>query len=131
MQSIELSAGQRSTPNAFYSPDEPRSAKIIDWEFSPFQGGKFWFTFKVPSNYPHEPPKVHCETKVSGRSMMIRFTHLVLELDESHEESSVAENSPRVSLSDARTGHELREVAVDMGNWAAIHKLLISSDETP
>jgi len=29
-----------------------------------YKGGKFWFTFRVPTNYPHEPPKVHCETKV-------------------------------------------------------------------
>eukprot|EP00741_Cyanophora_paradoxa_P004746 tig00000828_g4604.t1 len=29
-----------------------------------YKGGTFPFSFKVPSNYPHEPPKVKCETKV-------------------------------------------------------------------
>lgn len=29
-----------------------------------YQGGKFHFTFQVPSSYPHEPPKVKCKTKV-------------------------------------------------------------------
>jgi len=29
-----------------------------------YKGGKFWFSFKVSRNYPHEPPKVHCDTKV-------------------------------------------------------------------
>lgn len=27
-------------------------------------GGKFLFSFQVPSIYPHEPPKVKCKTKV-------------------------------------------------------------------
>ncbi|KAJ8450873.1 hypothetical protein Cgig2_032498 [Carnegiea gigantea] len=29
-----------------------------------YLGGKFVFSFHVPSIYPHEPPKVKCETKV-------------------------------------------------------------------
>jgi len=29
-----------------------------------YKGGKFTFSFKVSQNYPHEPPKVKCETKV-------------------------------------------------------------------
>jgi len=29
-----------------------------------YKGGKFTFSFKVSQNYPHEPPKVKCETRV-------------------------------------------------------------------
>ncbi|CAG0884787.1 unnamed protein product [Cyprideis torosa] len=29
-----------------------------------YRGGRFVFNFKVGPNYPHEPPKVKCETKV-------------------------------------------------------------------
>ena len=30
-----------------------------------YRGGRFVFSFKVGPNYPHEPPKVKCETMVS------------------------------------------------------------------
>ena len=30
-----------------------------------YRGGRFVFSFKVGQNYPHEPPKVKCETMVS------------------------------------------------------------------
>lgn len=29
-----------------------------------YKGGKFTFSFKVNSNYPHEAPKVKCETQI-------------------------------------------------------------------
>lgn len=29
-----------------------------------YKGGRFVFSFKVGPNYPHEPPKVKCETQV-------------------------------------------------------------------
>jgi ubiquitin-conjugating enzyme E2 M len=29
-----------------------------------YKGGRFTFSFKVGPNYPHEPPKVKCETAV-------------------------------------------------------------------
>ena len=29
-----------------------------------YKGGQFVFSFKVPQAYPHEPPKVKCETLV-------------------------------------------------------------------
>jgi ubiquitin-conjugating enzyme E2 M len=29
-----------------------------------YKGGRFMFNFKVGQNYPHEPPKVKCETQV-------------------------------------------------------------------
>lgn len=28
------------------------------------RGGQFLFTFHVSANYPHDPPKVKCKTKV-------------------------------------------------------------------
>jgi len=37
----------------------------INWLFQGFyRGGRFVFSFKVGPNYPHEPPKVKCETQV-------------------------------------------------------------------
>jgi ubiquitin-conjugating enzyme E2 M len=27
-----------------------------------WKGAKYKFTVSVPANYPHEPPKCHCET---------------------------------------------------------------------
>lgn len=29
-----------------------------------WQGATYHFTFDIPANYPHEPPKVHCQTKI-------------------------------------------------------------------
>jgi len=29
-----------------------------------YKGGSFAFTFKIPPAYPHDPPKVHCETPI-------------------------------------------------------------------
>lgn len=29
-----------------------------------YKGGKFSFSFKIGANYPHEPPKVKCSTKI-------------------------------------------------------------------
>jgi ubiquitin-conjugating enzyme E2 M len=29
-----------------------------------WKGGTYPFLFKIPPQYPHQPPKVHCETKV-------------------------------------------------------------------
>ena len=29
-------------------------------------GGKFEFSLDIPKTYPHEAPKVHCNTKVSA-----------------------------------------------------------------
>ncbi|OQR77112.1 NEDD8-conjugating enzyme Ubc12-like, partial [Tropilaelaps mercedesae] len=42
-----------------------------------YKGGRFMFTFKVPANYPHDPPKVHCETRV-GCNSISRFYILKL-----------------------------------------------------
>ena len=33
-----------------------------------WKGGAFNFTFRVTSEYPHKPPKVHCETKVRAKN---------------------------------------------------------------
>lgn len=49
----------------FPDPDDLLNFKLI---ISPDEGfyrdGRFVFTFKVGPNYPHEPPKVKCETMV-------------------------------------------------------------------
>lgn len=49
----------------FPDPDDLLSFKLIicpDEGF--YRTGRFVFTFKVGPNYPHEPPKVKCETQV-------------------------------------------------------------------
>ena len=49
----------------FEDPDDLLNFRLI---ISPDEGfyrsGKFVFTFKINPNYPHEPPKVKCATKV-------------------------------------------------------------------
>jgi len=49
----------------FADPDNLLAFKLIicpDEGF--YKGGRFVFSFKVGQNYPHEPPKVKCDTKV-------------------------------------------------------------------
>lgn len=49
----------------FPDPDDLLNFKLIicpDEGF--YKGGRFVFNFKVGPNYPHEPPKVKCETQV-------------------------------------------------------------------
>ncbi|XP_065085552.1 NEDD8-conjugating enzyme Ubc12-like [Ochlerotatus camptorhynchus] len=49
----------------FANPDDLLDFKLIvcpDEGF--YKGGRFVFNFKVGPNYPHEPPKVKCETQV-------------------------------------------------------------------
>uniref|UniRef100_A0A8C1XBH0 NEDD8-conjugating enzyme UBC12 n=1 Tax=Cyprinus carpio TaxID=7962 RepID=A0A8C1XBH0_CYPCA len=49
----------------FPDPDDLLNFKLI---ISPdegfYKGGKFVFSFKVGQGYPHDPPKVKCETMV-------------------------------------------------------------------
>ncbi|CAG5119962.1 unnamed protein product [Candidula unifasciata] len=49
----------------FPDPDDLLNFRIIispDEEF--YRGGRFVFSFKVGQGYPHDPPKVKCETMV-------------------------------------------------------------------
>nr|CAD7399980.1 unnamed protein product [Timema poppensis] len=49
----------------FPDPDDLLNFKLVicpDEGF--YRGGRFIFSFKVGPNYPHEPPKVKCETAV-------------------------------------------------------------------
>lgn len=49
----------------FPDPDDLLNFKLIicpDEGF--YKGGRFIFNFRVGPNYPHEPPKVKCETQV-------------------------------------------------------------------
>jgi len=49
----------------FPDKDDPLNFRLsISPDQGFYKGGAFWFSFKVSSNYPHEPPKVHCDTKV-------------------------------------------------------------------
>ena len=49
----------------FPDPDDLLNFKLVicpDEGF--YKNGRFVFNFKVGANYPHEPPKVKCETQV-------------------------------------------------------------------
>jgi len=49
----------------FPDPDDLLNFKLViapDEGF--YRGGRFIFSFKVGPSYPHEPPKVKCETQV-------------------------------------------------------------------
>jgi len=49
----------------FPDPDDLLSFKLIIYPDEGFyRNGQFTFSFKIGSGYPHEPPKVKCETKV-------------------------------------------------------------------
>jgi len=46
----------------------PNDLTKFNVEVSPdtgyWKGAKYFFTFSIPPLYPHEPPKVHCETQI-------------------------------------------------------------------
>jgi len=49
----------------FPDPDDLLSFKLIIFPDEGFyRNGQFTFSFKIGAAYPHEPPKVKCETKV-------------------------------------------------------------------
>jgi len=49
----------------FPDPDDLLSFKLVIYPDEGFyRHGQFTFSFKIGSAYPHEPPKVKCETKV-------------------------------------------------------------------
>lgn len=49
----------------FPDPDDLLSFKLIIYPDEGFyRNGQFTFSFKIGAAYPHEPPKVKCETKV-------------------------------------------------------------------
>lgn len=49
----------------FPDPDDLLNFKLIICpDEGYYKGGRFVFTFKVGPNYPHEPPKVKCETRI-------------------------------------------------------------------
>jgi len=49
----------------FPDPDDLLSFKLIIYPDEGFyRNGQFSFSFKIGAAYPHEPPKVKCETKV-------------------------------------------------------------------
>jgi len=62
----ELDLPQNTTIN-FTEPDNIMKFDIyltVEERTSLWSGAQYHFTFTVPANYPHEPPKVHCNTKI-------------------------------------------------------------------
>lgn len=59
----------------FLDPDDLLNFKLIICPDDGFyKDGSFKFNFKVGPNYPHEPPKVKCETKVGVVQLWSFFT---------------------------------------------------------
>lgn len=58
-----------SLPN-FVSICQPKPADVMNYKITIkpdegyYRGGKFVFDLKIPNTYPHEPPKLKCETSV-------------------------------------------------------------------
>jgi len=49
----------------FPDPDDILNFKLaITPDEGFYKGGRFTFNFRIGGNYPHEPPKVKCETQV-------------------------------------------------------------------
>jgi len=54
-----------TTKIEFPNPDDLMNFRVtISPDEGFYKGGSFVFSFKVKNLYPHEPPKVHCDTKV-------------------------------------------------------------------
>lgn len=61
----ELKLEKGITMDFYNGPDDLMNFKIsIKPNEGIYRGGTFIFDFKIPSAYPHEPPKVLCETTV-------------------------------------------------------------------
>lgn len=62
----ELKMDDKGMRIEFYNgPDDLMNFKVhIDPDEGIYRNGKFTFDCKVPSTYPHDPPKVQCETTV-------------------------------------------------------------------
>lgn len=58
-----------SLPN-FVSTNQPNPADIMNWKIlikpdeGYYRGNRFTFDLKIPNSYPHEPPKLKCETSI-------------------------------------------------------------------
>lgn len=58
-----------SLPN-FVSIVQPNSADVMNYKITIkpdegyYRGGRFSFDLKIPNTYPHEPPKLKCETSI-------------------------------------------------------------------
>lgn len=58
-----------SLPN-FVSISQPSPADVMNYKITIkpdegyYRGGRFSFDLKIPTTYPHEPPKLKCETSV-------------------------------------------------------------------
>lgn len=58
-----------SLPN-FVSLSQPNPTDVMNYKITIkpdegyYRGGKFFFDLKIPNTYPHEPPKLKCESSV-------------------------------------------------------------------
>eukprot|EP00753_Platysulcus_tardus_P006687 PLAT14448.1.p2 GENE.PLAT14448.1~~PLAT14448.1.p2 ORF type:complete len:182 (-),score=69.17 PLAT14448.1:80-625(-) len=60
----ELDAGETAEVT-FPDPDDLMNFNVlVKVDTGMWAGAEYLFTIHIPDMYPHEPPKVHCETKV-------------------------------------------------------------------
>jgi len=59
----------------FDDPEDLNRFKLIVTpdKDSMWYGGRYQFQFKVPTDYPFDPPKAHCNTKVRRRVVTLDF----------------------------------------------------------
>lgn len=65
----ELNGISKDIPQARLIRDSDKNIMDFKIEYTPdkvsyWNGGRYLFSFHVPENYPFEPPKVHCLTKI-------------------------------------------------------------------
>ena len=61
----ELKMDKGMTLNLYNGPEDLMNFKItVAPDDGMYKRGVFVFDFKVPKTYPHDPPKVQCETTV-------------------------------------------------------------------
>ena len=41
-----------------------------------WSGARYEFSFSIPPTYPHDPPKVHCNTKIFHPNINLEGTHV-------------------------------------------------------
>jgi len=60
----ELDGGDVATINFPNVNDLTKFHVVVTPDTGFWKGATYHFTFSIPAMYPHEPPKVHCDTKI-------------------------------------------------------------------
>ncbi|CAE7765314.1 UbcE2M, partial [Symbiodinium microadriaticum] len=60
----DLDSGRIAKVNFPNPNDLTNFSVVVSPDSGLWQGATYHFTFEIPPNYPHEPPKVTCQTKI-------------------------------------------------------------------